>query len=106
MSRRTIALVVAGLAAAVMSLLIAQPAQDHGFSSTVYVKVTGDPDGHVRTALELEYDLYVVSAADAEKNDPLFQEANGAFDSRDTAGQAAALNKYADSAIKYVTDRF
>jgi hypothetical protein len=106
MSRRTIALVVAGFAAAVMSLLIAQPAQAHGFSSTVYVKVTGDPDGHVHTALEVEYDLYVVSAADAEKNDPLFREGNGAFDDRDTAGQAAALNKYVDSAIKYVTDRF
>lgn len=106
MSRRTIAIVVAGFAAALISLLAAQPAQAHGFSTTVYVKVTGDPDGHVRTALELEYDLYVVSAADAEKNDPLFREGNDAFDARDTPGQAAALNKYADSAIKYVTDRF
>ncbi|NMO53863.1 HupE/UreJ family protein [Actinoplanes sp. TBRC 11911] len=106
MSRRTIAVVVAGFAAAVISLLLAQPAQAHGFSSTVYVKVTGDPDGRVHTALELEYDLYVVSAADAEKNDALFQEGQAAFDDRDTAAQAAALNKYADSTIKYVTDRF
>lgn len=106
MSRRTIAVVVAGFAAAMISLLSAQPAQAHGFSSTVYVKMTGDPDGRVHTALELEYDLYVVSAADAEKNDPLFQEGQKAFDERDTDGQAAALNKYVDTAIKYVTDRF
>jgi hypothetical protein len=107
MSRRTtIAVVVAGFAAAAISLLSAQPAQAHGFSSTVYVKVTGDPDGRVHTALELEYDLYVVSAADAEKNDALFQDGQQAFDNRDTPAQAAALNKYIDPAIKYVTDRF
>lgn len=106
MSRRTIALVLAGFAATVISLLSAQPAQAHGFSSTVYVKVTGDADGRVHTALQLEYDLFVVSAADAAKSDPLFREGQEAFDDRDTSAQAAALNKYADPAIRYITDRF
>ena len=52
--------------------------------------------GHVRTELGLEYDLLVVSAADAENDDPLFQEGTAAFEDGDAAEQAAALDAHAD----------
>ena len=42
--------------------------------------------GHVRTELELEYDLLVVSAADAEHDDALFQDGTAAFDDGDAGG--------------------
>src|SRR3954463_8130207 len=107
MPRRTIAFVVAGFAAALISLLTtAQPAAAHGFSSTVYVNVTGDTNGHVHTALELEYDLFVVSAADSQKNDALFRAGTDAYEAQDASAQAAALNPYADSASKSVAAGF
>ncbi len=57
-------------------------------------------------ALGLEYDLLVVSAADAENDDPLFQAGNAAFENGDSAEQAAALEAHADSVVSYVTKRF
>ncbi|WP_061300085.1 HupE/UreJ family protein [Herbidospora cretacea] len=94
------------VAAAITLLSCAAPAAAHGFTSTVYVDVTAGEPGHVLTKLELEYDLYVVSTADTEKNDPLFKAGTAAFDARDTEAQAAALDRYADSAVAYVTKRF
>ncbi|MEV8394852.1 MULTISPECIES: HupE/UreJ family protein [unclassified Streptomyces] len=96
-----------GVTAAVIALLsIGQPAQAHGFTSTVYADVSPGEGGHIRTKLELEYDLFVVSAADSEKDDPLFRTGNAAFENGDTDAQAAALNTHAKSAVSYVTRRF
>jgi hydrogenase/urease accessory protein HupE len=103
-ARRRACAVIAAVAVAV--LLSALPALAHGFSSTVYVHLTSPQTGHVRTELGLEYDLLVVSAADYEKDDPLFQAGNAAFEAHDAAGQAAALDAHADSVIAYVTQRF
>ncbi|MFJ5837412.1 HupE/UreJ family protein [Streptomyces shenzhenensis] len=98
---------VIGVIAAVLALLSAvQPALAHGFTSTVYVQVGAGAEGRIRTTLELEYDLLVVSAADAERDDPLFQAGTAAFDAGDTEGQAAALNAHTRSAVGYVTRRF
>ncbi|MFC4030761.1 HupE/UreJ family protein [Streptomyces polygonati] len=98
---------VIGIAAAVIGFLTAgQPAFAHGFSSTVYVHVTAADAGRVRTTLELEYDLFVVSAADYEDDDPLFRAGDAAFQAGDTEAQAAALNTHADAAVRYVTERF
>ncbi|RAK38281.1 hydrogenase/urease accessory protein HupE [Actinoplanes lutulentus] len=85
---------------------MAGPALAHGFSSTVYADVTPGESGHVRTALELEYDLLVVSAADYRDDDQLFQDGTAAFDAGDAAAQAAALNAHSAAALGYVTDRF
>ncbi|WP_406077970.1 HupE/UreJ family protein [Micromonospora sp. NBC_00858] len=104
--RRTVIVAVVGIAAAVLSFLSAGPASAHGFSSTVYAKIAAGDEGHIRTTLELEYDLLVVSAADSGDDDPLFQAGTAAFEAEDTAGQAAALKTHADSTIRYVTDRF
>ncbi|MFF2846807.1 HupE/UreJ family protein [Streptomyces sp. NPDC058001] len=103
--------ILIGLTAAVTALLgtllgTAPQASAHGFTSTVYATVTADEGGRTRTVLELEYDLLVVSAADAEKNDPLFRSGTAAFESGDTTEQAAALNAHAESAVRYVTQRF
>jgi hypothetical protein len=98
--------VVVAIAAAAIVFLTAGPALAHGFSSTVYADITSGSDGHVRTKLALEYDLFVVSAADYEDNDPLFRAGTAAFDNGDSAGQVAALNTYADPALTYVTERF
>lgn len=100
---RRCAFVVAVGVAAFWSVL---PAQAHGFSSTVYVDLTAPSAGHVRAELRLEYDLLVVSAADYEKDDPLFTAGTKAFDDGDPAQQAAALSAHDSSVLKYVTQRF
>ncbi|MEV6425546.1 HupE/UreJ family protein [Streptomyces sp. NPDC051662] len=98
---------LAGVTAAVIALLSVGPsAEAHGFTSTVYADVSSGEGGRIRTKLELEYDLFVVSAADSEKDDPLFRTGNAAFEEGDTQAQAAALNAHAKSAVSYVTQRF
>ncbi len=104
--RRTVVAALLGLIAVMAGLLSAGPAAAHGFSSTVYVDVTAGDDGHVRTELELEYDLLVVSTADYRHDDPLFRAGTAAFDAGDTAAQTAALNTHAESVVGYVTERF
>ncbi|MFJ3670255.1 HupE/UreJ family protein [Streptomyces sp. NPDC090106] len=92
--------------AAVLLLLgLAGPSAAHGFSSTVYLHATGADGGRLRTALKLEYDLLVVSAADSGRDDALFQAGTDAFDADDTAAEAAALNAHRDTAVGYVTGR-
>ncbi|MFD9001436.1 HupE/UreJ family protein [Streptomyces sp. NPDC059582] len=94
------------LAAAVFFLLsLVRPAAAHGFTSTVYAHVTADDDGPLRTELKLEYDLLVVSAADAVSDDPLFRAGTDAFESGDTAAEAAALNTHRAAAVGYITRR-
>jgi HupE/UreJ protein len=92
--------------AAGVVLLTATSAFAHGFSSVVYADVTAPEREHVRTELGLEYDLLVVSAADAEKDDPLFRAGTAAFEHEDPAEQAAALDAHADSVLGYVAKRF
>jgi hydrogenase/urease accessory protein HupE len=87
-------------------LLSAVPALAHGFTSVVYAHLTSPETGHVRTELRLEYDLLVVSAADYQKDDPLFRAGTAAFEAHDTAGQAAALDAHVGSVVAYVTQRF
>lgn len=106
MPRHRVRAIVAVAAALVAVVLNAAPALAHGFSSTVYADVTSPETGHVRAELGLEYDLLVVSAADYEHNDPLFRQGNAAFEDRDPAAQAAALNANAASVVRYVTERF
>jgi hypothetical protein len=96
---------VVALAGALL-LLSAASAFGHGFSSVVYVDATSPEQGHVRTVLALEYDLLVVSAADTEKDDPLFREATPAWEARDAAKEAAALDAHAATIDAYVTKRF
>ncbi|WP_432939732.1 HupE/UreJ family protein [Kribbella sp. CA-253562] len=97
----------AAILLAVLGLALgAAPAAAHGFSSTVYADLTAPERGHVRAELGLEYDLLVVSTADAEKDDALFREGTAAFDARDTARQAAALTGHTGSVVGYVSKRF
>ncbi|WP_405087356.1 HupE/UreJ family protein [Microbispora sp. NBC_01389] len=103
-ARRRVCSVIAAVAVAV--LFSALPALAHGFTSTVYVHLASPQTGHVRTELQLEYDLLVVSAADAGKDDPLFRAGTAAFEAGDTAEQAAALDAHAGSVVAYVTERF
>src|SRR3954470_7067188 len=103
MVRRGLSIV---LAAAVLLLLAAASASAHGFSSVVYVDVTAPERGHVRTELGLEYDLLVVSAADAQNDDPLFRAGTAAFEDEDPAAQAGALDAHAASVLAYVSKRF
>ncbi|MFD7438435.1 HupE/UreJ family protein [Streptomyces sp. NPDC059861] len=99
---------LAGIVAALIAFLAVwqQPASAHGFSSTVYAHVSRSDGGFLQTTLELEYDLYVVSAADLEHDDALFREGTSAFESGDARAQAAALNAHARSAVAYVAERF
>ncbi|WP_431279922.1 HupE/UreJ family protein [Leifsonia poae] len=105
-ARRITLAALAAAAAVMVGASAASPASAHGFSSVVYVDVTHGEAGHVRTELQLEYDLLVVSAADAEHDDPLFQEGTAAFDAGDTAAQTAAIEQHSDTVLAYVADRF
>ncbi|MFD3457965.1 HupE/UreJ family protein [Streptomyces sp. NPDC058691] len=99
--------VIVGITAAVIAFLcLGQPALAHGFSSTVYVNVASGDEGRIRTKLELEYDLFVVSTADYEHDDALFKSGTAAFDAGDAKAQAAALDAHAKSAVAYVAKRF
>ncbi|SNT45523.1 HupE / UreJ protein [Asanoa hainanensis] len=104
--RQIVVATLLGLVAVTAGLLVAGPAAAHGFSSTVYVTLTSDGDAHLRTKLELEYDLLVVSTADFRHDDPLFRAGTAAFDAGDSAAELAAINGHQDSVMGYVTDRF
>jgi hypothetical protein len=101
--RRLGAVVLAAVAAVLLSPVTAGA---HGFSSTAYVGLSSPAAGHVRAALELEYDLLVVSAADAERDDVLFRAGTAAFEDGDATEQASALEAHADAVFAYVTKRF
>ncbi|MDX3236713.1 HupE/UreJ family protein [Streptomyces sp. ME03-5709C] len=82
-----------------------QSASAHGFTSTVYADVASVDGGRLRTTLQLEYDLFVVSAADSGHDDALFREGTAAFDAGDSRAQAAALQSHAKSAVAYASER-
>ncbi|QYN24571.1 HupE/UreJ family protein [Amycolatopsis sp. DSM 110486] len=92
--------------AALTVILGTTTASAHGFSSVVYADVTSPDSGQVRAELGLEYDLLVVSAADYEHDDPLFKQGTAAFDAKDSAAQAKALEDHSAAVLKYVTERF
>ncbi|GAA4738007.1 hypothetical protein GCM10023350_22620 [Nocardioides endophyticus] len=104
--RRAVQAALAAVFILIALLLSSASSLAHGFSSVVYVDVTSPESGHVRTELGLEYDLLVVSAADAEGDDPLFQEGDAAFQDADEAAQVTALDDHADTVLAYVTGRF
>jgi hypothetical protein len=93
-------------AAVVLVALGVLPAGAHGFSSVVYLDMTSPEHDVVRTELALEYDLLVVSAADLEGVDALYQDGTAAFEDGDAAEQAAALDAHASTVLAYVTERF
>ncbi len=96
-------LVAAGIAAL---LSLSAPASAHGILSVVYANLESGGTGVVRAELQLEYDLLVVSAADAEKDDPLYQEGMAAFQDGDATAQAAVLIAHRDTIARYVSERF
>ncbi|MFG2052343.1 HupE/UreJ family protein [Micromonospora sp. NPDC048935] len=104
--RRTVIVTAVGIAAAAIPFLGAGSASAHGFSSTVYAEITAGDEGHIRTAVDLEYDLLVVSAADSGDDDPLFRAGTAAFDAGDRDAQAAALRSHSSTVLRYVSDRF
>ncbi|MEK8226291.1 hypothetical protein NKG05_09815 [Oerskovia sp. M15] len=60
----------------------------------------------MKSELQLEYDLLVVSAADAEGDDLLFQEGTAAFEAMDPDAEAAVLTAHRESVLSYLADRF
>lgn len=100
---RTILIAVLALCA---SSLPADMATAHGFTSVVFADVSAANSGHVRAEVQLEYDLLVVSAADAEGDDALFRDGTAAFESGDAAAQAAALENHDDTVMAYLDERF
>jgi len=99
------ALVAALGAAGILSMAVAAPAAAHGFTSVVYADVSAD-EGTIFSQLELEYDLLVVSAADAAGDDALFEDGTYAFEAQDADLQAQALEDHLDTVASYVTERF
>ncbi|WP_382309707.1 HupE/UreJ family protein [Herbiconiux sp. UC225_62] len=97
------AAVLTGLAA-----LLGAPAaaSAHGFSSVVLIDLGTDDAGDLQAELRLEYDLLVVSAADAEEDDPLFRAGTDAFDAGDPEAEVVALEDHLDSVLAYVDERF
>jgi hypothetical protein len=87
------------------SLLNVAPAFSHGFSSVVYIDMTSPEKGHVVTEMGLEYDLLVVSAADAQRDDSLFKAGTAAFEAQDTKAQGDALDAHAATVMAYINQR-
>lgn len=106
MSHRVRRLLLIFAAAVLLFLGLVRPAAAHGFTSTVYAHVTAGRDGPIRTELKLEYDLLVVSAADAGDDDPLFRDGTDAFENGDADARSAALDAHRETAVGYVTRRF
>lgn len=104
--RRPLGRVLLLLAGVAALLSLALPASAHGLLSVVYADLSSGGPGVVRAQLQLEYDLLVVSVADAERDDPLFQTGTAAFEAGDADQQAAALVDHHDSVAAYVGDRF
>ena len=104
-TRRPAVAVLLG-AVALLTALGASPASAHGFSSVAYADLSAGDEGHVITELQLEYDLLVVSAADAQGDDPLFQDGTAAFEGGADADMAAALADHEAAVLAYVADRF
>ena len=97
---------VALTAVAAVLLCTATSAFAHGFSSVVYVDASSPERGHVATTLGLEYDLLIVSAADAHKDDALFRAGQPAWEDRDAAAMKQAVDPHAATILAYVTRRF
>ncbi|KHK96662.1 LigA [Microbacterium mangrovi] len=94
-------LVVVGSLA--VSVLAAAPSDAHGFSSVVYVDAAKSAGDTVRTTLELEYDLLVVSVAENEKAPKFYKDGMAVFQ---TGHEPSALNAHADEVVSYATKRF
>ncbi|MFC6354920.1 HupE/UreJ family protein [Luethyella okanaganae] len=105
-ARRCVLAFLAGAVVVTIGALAVSPAAAHGFSSVAYVDVSSSAEGQVRTELQLEYDLLVVSAADSERDDPLFREGTAAFEDGDATSQATVLDDHAATVLAYVTERF
>jgi len=105
-ARRLPLALLTGGAVIALGLLVAAPASAHGFSSVAYADVSRAGTGHVHTKLQLEYDLLVVSAADAARDDSLFQDGTAAFEDGDSAAEATALEGHSDTVLDYVADHF
>jgi hypothetical protein len=100
--RRRTSTVIALLLAVAATAVAASPASAHGFSSTAYVEAATADDGGLRTTLDLEYDLLVVSAAENEDDDDLFQQGMDLFE---TGDEEVAMNAHAATVVDYATKR-
>ncbi len=96
-----LAALVAGAAAATPLLQTAAPAAAHGFSSTAYVSLATADDGALTAEIDLEYDLLIVSAADAAGDDSLFEDGMAVFE---TGEEVTALDAHPAPILAYVAD--
>ncbi|MFL6024651.1 MAG: HupE/UreJ family protein [Marmoricola sp.] len=78
----------------------------HGFSSVVYADVSATAGDHVEVRLGLEYDLLVVSAATAAKDDGFFEAGQPAWDDGDYPAMRKAVEDHRDTITSYVARRF
>lgn len=104
--RRFALALVLGVSTLAMGVLAAAPASAHGFSSVVYADVSSGQAGQVQAALGLEYDLLVVSAADAAGDDGLFSAGTAAFEDADAAAEVTVLQEHAESVMAYLSEHF
>ena len=88
--------------AALATVLPAQPAAAHGFSTTVYVDATSPRQDVVRLTTGLEYELLVVSVADYEQAPQLFTDGEAVFQ---TGNEVTALGPHTPELLRYVDDR-
>ncbi|MBN9178588.1 MAG: HupE/UreJ family protein [Microbacterium sp.] len=99
-------LLLATLLAVGAPLLTASTADAHGFSSVAFADLSRDDEGRTVATLQLEYDLLVVSAADTQRDDAFYRDGTAAFDARDDAAMAAAVDDYRDTVVRYLDERF
>lgn len=105
-SRHLRAFAAAGLAAVALAAG-ATSASAHGFTSVVYADLSaGEEQARVAVDLKLEYDLLVVSVADAQHDDALFEDGTYAFEMGDSETRAQVLEEHLPQIQSYIADRF
>ncbi|WP_017934002.1 HupE/UreJ family protein [Nocardioides sp. Iso805N] len=103
---RSCSVALAFLAALFALFTTAGPAGAHGFTTVVYAHASAPSADVVRMRLGLEYDLLLVSVAEAQKDDPLYRAGQPAWDDGDFPGMVKALQDHRVSLQSYLAERF
>jgi hypothetical protein len=81
------------------------PAQAHGFTTAIYVTASSPVADHVQLDVGLEYDLMLVSVADAQDADPFYRQGQPAWEDADFPAMTAALSAHSDALRGYLQSR-
>lgn len=103
---RSCSVALAFLAALFALFGIPSPAGAHGFTTVVRASVSSLAPDAVRVRLGLEYDLMLVSVADAQHDDPFYRAGQPAWEHAGYPAMVRAVQDHRDAVAAYVGERF